>query len=90
MKEFVWLLIGYGCGCVFCWLIFRPMKSWTEGYEDGRKHYSNWDDGFDKGFKAAKELYTDYPLGFKEGWHAYEKSLQEKMNKSEAVEDEHD
>ena len=56
MNDIVVLIIGYIVGCVISWIIFRPMKSFQQGYDIAKAHYSNWEKGFDQGWEAAMKV----------------------------------
>jgi hypothetical protein len=56
------------------------MKNWQDGYDTAKKHYDNWDKGFDEGYSAAKGYYDRYDIGFKDGWHCAEKRLTEEKD----------
>ena len=47
------IMIGFLAGALCEHLTSRPMENWQRGYDDARKVYSNWNDGFDKGFRAG-------------------------------------
>lgn len=71
------ILSGYFIGIIVSWLIFRPTKSFDEGYESAKKFYSDWDEGFNSGWTAGKMRFSDYESGFRDGWKAAKKQINE-------------
>ena len=64
MNDFVLVIIGYFLGIIVSFLLFRPIKSFNDGYDAAKKFYNNWnqayDDGFYAGIKAMEEIAHDY------------------------------
>ena len=62
------------CGCfassIITYFLCHPMRSFKEGYDAAKEHYSDWRKGFNQGFDAAENLYTDYKRGYLDGWDA--------------------
>ena len=80
MIELLIFLSGYAVGVLFSVILCQPMKNWQDGYDTAKKHYDNWDKGFDEGYSAAKGYYDRYDIGFKDGWHCAEKRLTEEKD----------
>ena len=60
MNEVLMFLLGYALGQMTFFLVFRPFKSWQEGYDAAKEQYTDWEDGFSAGwndaFKAIKAI----------------------------------
>lgn len=69
----LYVCVGYLAGFIISVILFRPLKSWQDGYDAAKTTYNSWDKGFSAGYDAAKKLYTNYEQGFRDGWHACEK-----------------
>lgn len=59
MTELLILLSGYAVGVLFSVIICQPMKNWQDGYDTAKKHYDNWDKGFDEGWHCAEKRLTE-------------------------------
>ena len=53
MHDLILIFISYGLGVAVSVFLFRPLKSFNEGYEAAKKFYTDWDKGFDDGFNHA-------------------------------------
>lgn len=53
MNPVLSALIGYGIGVLVSVLLFRPIKSYKDGFEAAEKFYKDWDGGFRSGWDAA-------------------------------------
>lgn len=73
----LYVCVGYLAGFIISVILFRPLKSWQEGYDAAKKEYGDWRKGFDKGFNAAASYYTDYKQGYCDG---YRRGVKEARN----------
>lgn len=64
------ILIPYLTGVMFAGWLFKPLRTWQEGYDAAKKYYSNWNDGFDQGYKLAQKTFQDFDKGFGYGFEA--------------------
>lgn len=46
-------VIGYFIGIIVSFILFRPIKSYNDGYSQAQRYYGDWNKGFDAGFDAA-------------------------------------
>ena len=53
MNPVLLVLIGYGIGLLVSVLLFRPIKSYKDGFDAAAKFYKDWDDGYHTGWDAA-------------------------------------
>lgn len=53
MSEVTLVLIGYFIGIIVSFILFRPKKSYNDGYIQAQRLYGDWNKGFEAGFDAA-------------------------------------
>lgn len=53
MSEATLVLIGYFIGIIVSFILFRPIKSYNDGYNQAQRYYGDWNKGFEAGFDAA-------------------------------------
>ena len=53
MIETALVLTGFFIGIILSFILFRPKKSYNNGYIAAKRLYSDWDKGFEDGFDAA-------------------------------------
>lgn len=79
MLEFLKILIPYCFGIMFSALAFNPIFVWRRGWDEAKKFYSNWDEGFNCGWKKAEKLFKDYDQGFGDGFESgWDTALEQK------------
>lgn len=53
ISELLKIVIPYCMGMIVTFLLVRPVKEWSEGYETAKKRYGSWSLGFEEGFDAG-------------------------------------
>ena len=53
MSATIAYFFGVFVGVVVTIIVTRPMKSWQDGYNTAKEHYSDWEKGFHAGWDGA-------------------------------------
>lgn len=53
MSATIAYFFGAFFGAVLTIIVTRPMKSWQDGYNTAKEHYSDWENGFNAGWDGA-------------------------------------
>lgn len=53
MSEATLVLIGYFIGIIVSFILFRPIKSFNDGYSQAQRYYGDWKKVYEAGFDAA-------------------------------------
>lgn len=53
MNVTIAYFFGALVGVAITIVITRPLKSWRDGYNTAKEHYSDWEKGFNDGYDAA-------------------------------------
>lgn len=53
MNNVFLVLIGYGIGLLVSVLLFRPKKTYDDGFKTAEKFFKDWDDGYQTGWDSA-------------------------------------
>ena len=47
----LFFVVGYILGFIISFIVWKPYKSWNDGYDKARFIYNNWDKGYEEGWK---------------------------------------
>lgn len=57
--ELYYTIGGYIIGVIAAWLVIRPAKLYSDGYNDAASYFKDWDRGFIAGWKACEKDMED-------------------------------
>lgn len=53
IDQWWWFVAGYVIGAGLCLILCHPNKMFKDGYKAAKKHYGDWQKGFEYGWDAA-------------------------------------